>query len=507
MNCIPSTHTHDSFTATVINTLNQRIETDADRHSFFINDKFYTYAELGRHVNGIREALKEIQTLGIGLVAHDDIQTYAAIIALWSEGKYYVPLHPHQPMERCLNIIEQVGITTILDSSAQSRYAAIPSVQVIPTSDLTSIMQRPALSCGDAELAYILFTSGSTGHPKGVTISRGNLAAFVSAFHQLGFTLNQNDRCLQMFDLTFDLSVQSYLMPLLGGACVYTVGNDCIKYQAVFQLLDDHHLTFTLMVPSMIHYLRPYMDELDIPEMRLSLFCGEALPLDDTLAWSHCVPRAEIHNVYGPTENTIYCTDYMVNTNGGNKQSNGIVCIGHAMPGTQIIVVNDQIQPVPSGEKGELCLAGDQLTPGYWNDEEKNKTAFFIHQGTRYYHTGDVCSMDEEGDISYYGRMDAQIKIQGYRIELSEIECVARQIYEDQRSVVAIPIADDRGNHSIILAVEHEEDGSADLLSQHLKRLLPSYMLPQSIHFIPTFPLNVNNKIDRKAIRQLLTKA
>lgn len=470
-------------------------------NAFCIGGKFYTYLDLAMCISKIREKLSDVSDSHIGLVANDDLDTYASIFALWIEGKCYVPLHPEQPIDRCLDIISQVEITVILDSSYETRYN---EQSVIMTSQLR--FERMALNnphnCPDEELAYILFTSGSTGRPKGVPISRGNLAAFVDAFYNLGYTLDGHDRCLQMFDLTFDLSVQSYLLPILNGACVYTVPSTTIKYQTVFQLLDDYHLTFTLMVPSVIHYLRPYMDEIQADEMRYSLFAGEALNIDDTEAWSHCIPNAEIWNVYGPTECTIYCTAYQYRRNGDNKQANGVIGIGQAMKGVKTVITDDKGNISSAGSKGELCLQSRQLTPGYWHNEEKNKAAFFSLNGERYYKTGDVCSIDADGDILYYGRKDSQIKIQGYRIELSEIECVARKFYDERHAVVALPIYENTGTCSIHLVVEDIKKDESERMIEHLKKYLPAYMIPSKIHYMEQFPQNSNNKIDRRKISE-----
>jgi len=466
-----------------------------------IEGRFYTYRELATAIAKIRRKLHKVAETHIGLVANNDLETYASIFALWLEGKCYVPLHPGQPLQRCMDIIGQVGIHVVLDSSEATRYHEQNVMMTAQMEGDTPTMDAPK-PCTDEETAYILFTSGSTGRPKGVPISRGNLAAFVDSFYQLGFRLNASDRCLQMFDLTFDLSVQSYLLPLLNGACAYTVDPTMIKYQAVFELLDEYHLTFALMVPSVIHYLRPYMDEIQADEMRYSLFCGEALNMSDTDQWSRCVPNAEIWNVYGPTECTIYCTAYQYKRGKENKGANGIMGIGHAMSRVKTVIADDNGNICKTGEKGELCLAGNQLTQGYWKNDEKNQEAFFHIQGERFYKTGDICQMDKDGDILYAGRKDSQVKIQGYRIELSEIECVARKFYDDKHAVVALPIYDEARNCTIHLVVEDSDKGKASALTDYLKNFLPAYMMPTEIHYMEPFPLNANNKIDRKKIAQ-----
>ena len=489
--------TQSNFVEQLFGSLHEHCQNNA----FCIQDTFFTYRQLADKVAAIRQSLHSIDDIYIGLVANDDLATYASILAIWLEGKCYIPLHPLQPAARCNNIIEQVGIRIVLDSSETTRYA---DQYVIKTNSLqpASTPQRPPQAFNPQAPAYILFTSGSTGTPKGVTVSYGNVSAFLRSVDQLGIRLNADDRCLQMFDLTFDLSVVSYLQPLLAGACVYTVSLGSIKWEEAFRLLDDYALTYTLMVPSVIHYLRPYLQEIEAPQLRYSLFCGEALTTDDTLPWQQTVPGAEIWNVYGPTENTIYCTAYRLPEQ-GVKHHNNIISIGTTMALSQTMIVDDNHQPVSSGTVGELCLAGDQLTPGYWQNQEKNLTSFFHHDGRRWYLTGDLCMADEEGDIYYIGRKDSQVKIQGYRIELSEIETVARQFYGQETAAVAV-VTGETGKETIQLAIERAEDNSQTELQNYLKTYLPAYMIPSKIAFIPTFPQNMSNKIDRKRIKEII---
>lgn len=364
-------------------------------------------------------------------------------------------------------------------------------------------MDKTGIIHNDDQLAYVLFTSGSTGRPKGVPISINNVAAFLRAFFNTGISLSTDDRCLQMFDLTFDLSVGSYLPPLFCGACVYTVKPGKVKWQEAFRLIDEYHITEALMVPSVIHYLRPYLDEMDAPQMRYSLFCGEALSADDTEQWRHTLPDAEIWNVYGPTENTIYCTLYRI-PDAEMKQYNNIVCIGKAMSGTETMIADEKGKRLDAGEKGELCLAGEQLTDGYWHNSEKTEEAFFKVSGTRWYRTGDICAEDNDGDIIYYGRKDSQVKIQGYRIELSEIESIARKFYNGDIAVVAVPVEDKNRNTSIHLAIEDEDKGKDKDLLEFLREYLPSYMIPSKVYYMSRFPQNANNKIDRKKIKDII---
>ena len=489
-----------SFNESVLAPLVNSINIFSDRNSFFIGEQGYTYRDLGYAIDKIRKALKQIEDKYVALIANDDLETYASIFALWLEGKCYIPLHPLQPTERNANILDQVNIKYILDSHNTSNYESSIVIDITNLEEDSNIDLSIRYDISDEEPAYILFTSGSTGTPKGVPISRGNIAAFVDAFWALDYKLDETDHCLQMFDLTFDLSVQSYLTPLLVGACVYTVATNRIKYEAVFELLDDHELTFALMVPSVIHYLQPYLSEIAAPSLRYSLFCGEALLLSEVENWSNSVPNAKIVNVYGPTENTIYCTYYDFIKGAVNKAIGGVVSIGKDMKGTATIIVDENNNTVANGEKGELCLSGDQLTSGYWQDPEKNKLAFFEKNNIRYYRTGDICSMDIDGDCMYHGRLDSQVKIQGYRIELGEIEHIANSFLDGKKSICII--VDDNTNPQIVLCVE-SVDEKADLINL-LKIKLPPYMLPSRVEYIAQFPLNSNGKTDRKKVKAMV---
>jgi D-alanine--poly(phosphoribitol) ligase subunit 1 len=489
-----------SFLSNVIQPLLHSFRVFGSKNAFFISGKFYTYDELARRVSAIRNVVHQLPDIHVGLVANDDLETYASIFALWLEGKCYVPLHPFQPLERCEDIISQVGMTTILDSDETSRYTA---QKVIMTRHLSfdGYAIDEACNCGDDADAYVLFTSGSTGKPKGVPLTRGNLSAFVDSFFALGYQLDKDDRCLQMFDLTFDLSVQSYLIPMLVGACAYTVPSNSVKYMEVFQLLDEQRLTFALMVPSIIHYMRPYLHEIAVPEMRYSLFCGEALLDDDTSEWCRSVPNARVDNLYGPTECTIYCTCYHYLRDSMNKEVNGAVCIGREMSHTHCIIVDEKSGEVAQGVKGELCLSGAQLTRGYWNNPEKNAAAFFMKDGVRYYRTGDLCAFDADGDILYYGRIDFQVKIQGYRVELGEIEEHARKFFGGEINAVAVVAKDSAGNNEIALCLESGQMDTVSL-TDCLKSKLPSYMIPSAVCYIEPFPQNANGKIDRKQLAE-----
>lgn len=196
----------------------------ASRPAFCIADQLFTYGQLSHCVSKVRERLKTAADEYIGLVANDDLMTYASILAIWLEGKCYVPLHPHQPLARNMDIIRQVGINTLLDSSPCSSFTAndLKVINATTEEEDEDTCSKDGHTFNADHNAYILFTSGSTGRPKGVPVTFGNVSAFLDSIRDMGLTLNSEDRCLQMFDLTFDLSVGSYLPSLVAGLAVLT---------------------------------------------------------------------------------------------------------------------------------------------------------------------------------------------------------------------------------------------------------------------------------------------
>ncbi|MCK5691780.1 MAG: amino acid adenylation domain-containing protein [Bacteroidales bacterium] len=476
-------------------------------HAFFINERHYSYENLAALVSGIRSEIQRtsIDSRTIGLVTNDDIETYASIIAIWLEGYAYVPLHPHHPVERGEEIIQQAEIDLLMDSSPTPVF---PAMRILNSKDLPfDGLNLEPLILPDTDLAYILFTSGSTGKPKGVPITRGNLGAFMKAFWETGIQVDEKDRCLQAFDLTFDVSVQAFLVPLVKGACVYTIPHDQIKYSYASELLEDQRLTFCVMAPSMVRFFKPYFEEIDLPDIRYNILTAEASALDLVEEWSACVPNAEIFDFYGPTEATIYCTYSRFYREAVNKELNGMLSIGKPLFGVTAIITDEKGDIQPTNQKGELCISGDQVTPGYWKNPDKNAESFFEKEvdglTKRFYKTGDLCFFDPDGDIMYAGRLDFQVKIQGYRIELGEIEHHAREIIHGE-NVVALSYENRVGSHEIAMFVEGGRSDFEDLKKQ-LKLRLPSYMIPSKIMGIDHFPLNSSDKVDRKALKKQIS--
>ena len=495
------------------------VEKFPGRNAFCIKNIFYTYTDYAKIITGIRSFIEtdphitSETSLTVGVASFGDIETYASLYAIMFSGLTYVPINPANPVERNSLILKLAGINTILTSRKDDNIikmeAAFPDIKFINTGEfLNSRANHGQINLTLPEnnhdnAAYIMFTSGSTGVPKAVPISNKNLDAFQDAFFALGYKIDENDRFLQSSDLDFDLSIMSYIFPLTKGSCVYTVPVEGIKYINIYTILQEHEITVASMVPSVLSYLRPFFDEIRLEKMRYSIFCGEAMYADILNEWSKCVPNALVQNVYGPTEATVFCLAYNWSREiSENKVYTGIVSIGKPMKNMEAIIIDDDNKILPENEKGELCLAGHQLTSGYLKNPEKNKAVFFTHKvngkETVFYKTGDLAFKDEQNDFMYCGRKDYQIKIHGYRIELGEIESHARKILENL-DVVAVAYPNQMGNTQIHLFIEGYV-GDIHLIHEKLKTRIPEYMMPAGITSIPVFPLNANGKIDRKLL-------
>jgi acyl-coenzyme A synthetase/AMP-(fatty) acid ligase len=245
------------------------------------------------------------------------------------------------------------------------------------------------------------------------------------------------------------------------------------------------------------------------PGLRLSLFCGEALPLETARQWALAAPNSVIENIYGPTELTIACTAYRWdNAKSPNECEQGVVPIGQPLDGMEALIVDEQLREVEDGRDGELLMTGPQLSLGYWQDKEKTRQAFVHVTGKNgtYYRTGDrVRRPALDKPLVYLGRLDNQIKVLGHRVELAEVEAAVRQV-SGLEGVVALgwPTTE-RGADGIGVFLETDSFDANALVSQ-LKGKLPVYMLPRNILVLRRFPLNANGKYDRKALRLILEK-
>lgn len=483
-----------TFENEILTPLFRNIEQFADRNAFCIADEFYTYRQLGERIDSLRAVIREngLSNKIVGVVAKDTIDTYAAIFALWAEGSAYVILHSKWPKERIDEIIRQAELEAYLDDG--------------------ELAMLDGKSPNDLSLAYIVFTSGSTGKPKGVMVGRDNVAAFADSFLTSDIDITEEDRILQCAELTFDWSVWWFLPSVLRGACCFTVPLDTIKYQYIGGLIDEYGLTIVPVVPSTLRYLQPYFEEIDFSTIRILILGAEGLNLSLVNSFRKYAPDARVYNFYGPTECTVVCAYYLIEDEHAPipaKTYNGIVGIGRMMKNCKGIVLDEAGNELPVGEKGELCIASPQVTKGYWKDDERTDAAYFMYeyegQTMRFYHSGDLVYRDADGDYMYVGRVDHQTKIQGFRVELSEVEFQAKNSLprESQCEVVCLAFTNKQGFTELAMFIESESFETEPML-QYMRTKMPAYMIPTRIEFVPVFPINVNGKTDRNKLRELL---
>src|SRR4030095_7110139 len=342
--------------------------------------------------------------------------------------------------------------------------------------------------------------------PKGVMVSHANVLYdrdYVTK--RYGFT--SNDRVSQTFDLTFDLSAHDMFVAWESGACLCCPTQKQLIKPGAF--VNDARLTVWFSVPSTAVFMRRFgvLKPGMYPGLRLSLFCGEALPVEIVRHWALAAPNSVIENIYGPTELTIACTAYRWDhTKSPDECEQGIVPIGQPFDGMRALIVDEQLREVAPGRDGELLMTGPQLSLGYWQDGEKTRRAFVSVDGRDaiYYRTGDrVRQPAANKPLVYLGRLDNQIKVLGHRVELGEVETAVRQV-SGLEGVVALgwPTTE-RGADGIEVFLEADRvDKNA--LATRLKEKLPAYMLPRGIVLLDRFPLNANGKYDRKALQLIL---
>ncbi|MGQ0827641.1 MAG: AMP-binding protein [Bacteroidota bacterium] len=477
----------------------KNVKSFPDSNALWINDRYHSYEQLYKIVVAIYQTLPTDNIHStIGIYCNDDVYTYAGILAINLYGASYVPLNNKFPSNRNKSIVEQCKLKLILSSIEHKELKDIAGgTEILLLNNLKTVSGSVLEHNNkiDQPIAYTLFTSGSTGEPKGVPISNSNVNHCLNFFLK-NFDLDQNDRFLQVYELTFDVSVFSFFMPLQVGACCYVVPNDGIKYIKIIQMLEEHKITVISMVPGILRYMEQYLDEVKFDHLRYSFFSGDALYHELAVKWKKSMINGQIHNFYGPTETTIVCTHYLWTESQSAQESvNGIVPLGKPFDGMNVLIVDSTNQLT---EKGELCFSGSQVITAYLNNSHESQ--FFIHKGKRYYKTGDTVSYNTNGNIVFHGRMDNQVKVNGYRVELIEIEFAIEKITKKRSVVLCV---NDKQINKLIAFIETKEINEQTIKSS-LASLLPDYMIPQQFIAIEKIPLNINQKTDKQTLLKFI---
>jgi amino acid adenylation domain-containing protein len=485
------------FVETILKPFLVQCKTRHAMPALVLGEQEYTYANLAQSIAWHVAWFKECETKYIGLYIDEQLDAYAAIWATWFCGKTAVPIVRNELNER------EALIMADCNPIQTFKPGQFPSGIVVDCEPVLYLENCLIDVPDDDYERIVLYTSGSTGVPKGAPLSGKNIAAFYKAFRKTPFDWHSEDRCLQLFDLSFDFSMLVYLPSWLAGACIYGIPQGEMLTPYIHYLLTEKQLTILPIVPTLLNYLKPYFDEMDCSALRQLMVSGEPVPVSLVKAWYEQVPYGEIHNPYGPTECCMLSTTFHF-PRGKDVDDMGQFCsIGYLFEGMIGLVFNASGEPVQLNEPGELYLSGPQVSSGYINRPELNADKFVLmkHEGVeqRFYKTGDWVIPRADGRLDFIGRMDNQVKLKGgFRVELGEIEASVERYIPHCRNRV-VTIRHNLGNLEAVLIFESEPFETV-ALQDWLKQHLPWYMQPFAIYFIDSFPLNQNKKTNRPAL-------
>ncbi len=487
--------------------IERRVVEQPDAVALIFQDHELSYAQLNRRANQLAHHLI---TLGIkpesrvGIALERSIGMVVALLAVLKAGGAYVPLDPDYPPERLQHMIADSAIELLLTQSHVR--AKIPYPEHCPVLELDTATfadcpkHNPDVALHPEHLAYIIYTSGSTGKPKGAMNRHGALHNRLVWMRE-AFPIDSADAVLQKTPFSFDVSVWEFFWPLMYGARLVVANpGDHRDAGRLIGLIRRHNVTLLHFVPSMLRAFMADAEAATCNPLKFIICSGEALQPEMQQAVFDRLPAVKLHNLYGPTEAAIDVTHWAC-----RPESSSNIPIGRPISGTQTYILDNDLNPVPSGVAGELYLGGAGLARGYLNRPGLSAERFvadpFGQRGERLYRTGDLARWRYDGQIEYLGRLDHQVKIRGFRIELGEIEAQLLQQPEICEAVVGVHSA---GQDARLVAHVALQNGATALdtaaLSESLRKTLPDYMLPSLIMVLDHVPLNANGKIDRNRL-------
>ena len=432
----------------------------------------------------------------VAVHGHKEPEMLVAFLGVVKSGRPYVPIDLSIPAQRVERIVQTAGAALTLTPARIASLPAIPS----PHRAIVQSPDRPF---------YILFTSGSTGEPKGVVITRANLEHFVAWMLAEQRFAAPGETFLNQAPFSFDLSVMDLFASLVTGGTLFSITKDHVaNLKALYAAFHASALTTWVSTPSFAQMClieRTFAQPM-LPHLRRFLFCGETLAPETASQLLDRFPEAEVWNTYGPTEATVATTSVRITREVLAKWSP--LPVGAAMPGTRVVILGENGERVSDGERGEIVIAGPNVSPGYLGRDDLTAKAFFDLDGVRAYRTGDW-GRERAGQIFFEGRRDSQVKVNGYRIELGDLEANLRALPEIADAVV-LPVEKhgriDALAAVVVLAVE--KTGSDFAFTAQLKtRLgerLPAYMIPRKFLYVDAFPMTANGKADRRKLGEML---
>ncbi|HEY0384440.1 MAG TPA: amino acid adenylation domain-containing protein, partial [Pyrinomonadaceae bacterium] len=469
-----------------------------------------TYRQLDSATNKLAHRLRRMGTgpdVLVGIYMERSLEMVLAIIGTLKAGGAYVPFDPSYPRARLSAMLDEARPAVLLTQGALVRKFPEKLTPVIALdTDWDSMSDEPdeplAFEVSGTNLAYVIYTSGSTGKPKGVMNTHEAILNRLLWMQEI-YQLSAADRVLQKTPFSFDVSVWEFLWPLVCGARLVVAepgGHQDSSY--LLRVIAEEQITIVHFVPSM---LRVFLAEQGLEactSLRHVICSGEALPVELEKRFFERM-RAELHNLYGPTEAAIDVTFWRCERD--NQWPN--VPIGRPIANTQIYLLDEELEPVPVGVRGELHIGGVGLARGYYERAGLTAEKFIpdpfaaATPGARLYKTGDIARYRPDGCIEFLGRADAQVKLRGFRIELGEIESVL-SCHENVRDAVVLAREDTPGDKRLVAYLVAAPGASISIADVRgfLQTRLPDYMLPAAYVCLETFPLTTSGKIDRRQL-------
>jgi len=481
--------------------IEKRVTEAPDSPAIVMDGVQISYSELNERANRLAHFLRtEGAAPGriVGVLLDRSVEMIVCLLGILKAGAVYLPLDPKFPKDRLAFMLSDAEVSILLTQAALQSDLPPSQGRVFVVEDLAKTLtgfssSNPVSVNSPGDVAYVIYTSGSTGKPKGVMVPRRALVNFLfSMAEQPG--MRETDVLLAVTTISFDISLLEMLLPLVSGAqIVLATRSQAADPFELRKLLDEQHITVMQATPTTWRLLLESGWE---GKSDLKILCGgEALTQDVA---ERLLPRcAELWNMYGPTETTIWSSiQHLV--------SDQNITLGLPIANTQLVVVDEHMQPVPPGGTGELLIGGIGLALGYLKREELSAQKFIPDSiggadGTRLYRTGDEVRFRADGALEFIGRLDHQIKLNGFRIELGEIETALSRIEGIRQSVVILR-EDTPGDKRLVGYFTGNQNLDTQAMLAALRTSLPEYMLPSACVWMAEFPQTPNNKLDRKAL-------
>ncbi|MBH3406166.1 non-ribosomal peptide synthetase [Pseudomonas glycinae] len=489
--------------------LNEQARQTPDRTALMWDGGSLDFAELHAQANRLAHYLRD---KGVGpdvcvaIAAERSPQLLIGLLAIIKAGGAYVPLDPEYPADRLAYMLSDSGVELLLTQTALlDRLPASEGVSVIAMDTLhleNWPSQAPGLHLHGDNLAYVIYTSGSTGQPKGVGNTHAALAERLQ-WMQNTYRLNDTDVLMQKAPISFDVSVWECFWPLITGARLLIAGpGEHRDPHRIAQLVQQHGVTTLHFVPPLLSLFIDEPLSAECTSLRRVFSGGEALPAELRNRVLAQLPAVQLHNRYGPTETAINVTHWHCTVADGERSP-----IGRPLGNVVCRVLDSDLNPVPAGVPGELCISGIGLARGYLGRPALTAERFVVdplgEQGARLYRTGDRARWTNDGVIEYLGRLDQQVKLRGFRVEPEEIE--ARLLAQDGVAQAAVLVRETVAGPQLIgyfttTDANEDQDGQIARLKSALAAELPEYMVPAQLMRLDAMPLSPSGKLDRRAL-------